>query len=86
MLGPKETRSPKPGSTPFEQFSDGSNIKPVREGTRCYQTGFTYEKPNLFSAPNANSKLGPDGSVDELTQKRAVLNKVSFIEQIHSKY
>ena len=78
VLGPQETRSHKPGSTPFEQYSDGSHIKPVAYNTRCYQTGFTYEKPTLYSAPNANSKLGPDGNIDPLTQDRALLNKVSF--------
>ena len=31
----------------------------------------------LYSAPNANSKLGPDGTLDILTQERALLNKVS---------
>ena len=77
VLGPQETRSHEPGSTPFEQYSDGSHIKPVAYNTRCYQTGFTYEKPTLYSAPNANSKLGPDGNIDPLTQDRALLNKVS---------
>ena len=77
MLGPQETRSHASGSTPFEKYSDGSNIKPVAEGARCYQTGFTYEKPTLYSAPNANSKLAADGSIDTLTQNRALLNKVS---------
>ena len=78
VLGPQETRSHDPGSTPFEQYSDGSHIKPVSYNTRCYQTGFTYEKPTLYSVPNANSKLGPDGNIDPLTQDRALLNKVSF--------
>lgn len=77
VLGPEETRSSAPGSTPFEKYSDGSNIKPVHEGTRCYPTGFTYQRQNLFSAPNANSKLGPDGNLDVLTQYRALLTKVS---------
>ncbi|EPS95035.1 hypothetical protein FOMPIDRAFT_94798 [Fomitopsis schrenkii] len=76
VLGPEETRSSAPGSTPFEKYSDGSNIKPVHEGTRCYPTGFTYQRQNLFSAPNANSKLGPDGNLDVLTQYRALLTKV----------
>ena len=79
VLGPQDTRSHEPGSTPFEQYSDGSHIKPVAYNTRCYQTVFTYEKPTLYSAPNANSKLGPDGNIDPLTQDRALLNKVSFI-------
>ena len=78
VLGPQDTRSHEPGSTPFEQYSDGSHIKPVAYNTRCYQTGFTYEKPTLYSAPNANPKLGPDGNIDPLTQDRALLNKVSF--------
>ncbi|EPS99176.1 hypothetical protein FOMPIDRAFT_94869 [Fomitopsis schrenkii] len=76
VLGPEETRSSAPGSTPFEKYSDGSNIKPVHEGTRCYPTGFTYQRQNLFSAPNANSKLGPDGNLDVLTQDRALLTKL----------
>ena len=45
--------------------------------SRCYQTGFTFEKPTLYSAPNANSKMAADGSIDVLTQDRALLNKVS---------
>ena len=77
MLGPQDTRSHTSGSTPFEKYSDGSNIKPVMENTRCYQTGFTFEKPTLYSAPNANSKMAADGSIDVLTQDRALLNKVS---------
>ena len=77
MLGPQDTRSHTSGSTPFEKYSDGSNIKPVMENTWCYQTGFTFEKPTLYSAPNANSKMAADGSIDVLTQDRALLNKVS---------
>ncbi|KAH9914548.1 uncharacterized protein B0H18DRAFT_1144304 [Fomitopsis serialis] len=78
MLGPKENRSPEAGSTPFEQYSDGTRIKPVKDGTRCYQTGFTYEKPTLNCAPNANSKLGSNGKVDELTHMRSVLNNLGI--------
>ncbi|EPT00498.1 hypothetical protein FOMPIDRAFT_1049542 [Fomitopsis schrenkii] len=78
MLGPQETRTPEPGSTPFEQFSNGSRIKPVTPDARCYQTGFTYERPKVQSGPNANSKLEADGSLDELTQKRALLNKLGI--------
>ena len=52
VLGPQDTRSHEPGSTPFEQYSDGSHIKPVAYNTRCYQTGFTYEKPTLLLSSN----------------------------------
>ena len=46
---------------------------PEKDVLQC----FAYEKPTLYSAPNANSKLGPDGTLDFLTQERALLNKVS---------
>ena len=37
-----------------------------------------------YSAPNANSKLGPDGTLDILTQERALLNKVSKLLQMYA--
>lgn len=57
LFGPKDQDITQPGSAPVEQREDGTPIKPVGQGLRCYPLGVTYETQTFYAAPNANCKV-----------------------------